>query len=457
LNPNPAEPGDKVLPINLPTALRLAGARPLVIATAQASTEAAAAQLARARVAWLPNVYGGGSYYNHEGATQGQSGNFYNNAKEQFVAGGGVTLEFATTDAIFGPLAARQVLRAREIDVQTARNDALLAVAEAYFAVQQGRGRLAGTQDVIAQSLKLQQKAQELRQKLGPDVIGPTDVQRALAQLDQFEGAVAVAREEWRIASADLTQVLRLDPAAAVVPQEPPSLQVTLISPQEPVDALIPIGLTSRPELASQQDLVQAALVRIRQERLRPLVPSVVLQGGAAPGSYFMGGVFLSQVNSMENPEQPRFDATLQVVWGLDNLGFGNRARVRERQAERQILLVELFRIQDRVAAEIARAHAQLESAAARVAIAERGLQSAQLAYAGSLAEMGRMVRVENTAVVVRRVFEVIDALRSLLQAYDTYFVSVGDYNRAQFRLYRALGYPANIVACQRVPATPHP
>jgi hypothetical protein len=39
-----------------------------------------------------------------------------------------------------------------------------------------------------------------------------------------------------------------------------------------------------------------------------------------------------------------------------------------------------------------------------------------------------------------------------LMRAYDNYFSTVNEYNRAQFRLYRALGYPAGILACERSP-----
>ena len=202
-----------------------------------------------------------------------------------------------------------------------------------------------------------------------------------------FEDSLATAREQWQLASADLTEVLRLDPTATVAPMEPPDLRVTLISPQESVDDLILIGLTNRPELASQQALVQAALARIRQERMRPLVPSLILQGGpgaVGPGGYLMGGVFASGVNGTENPTKPRDDVSVGLVWELQNLGFGNHALVRERQAEQKQLLVDLFRIQDQVAAEIARAHARLESAVVREGEAEQGLQEARLAYEGT-------------------------------------------------------------------------
>jgi outer membrane protein TolC len=355
------EPDDRSLSINLATALRLAGARPIIIAVAQASVETAAAALARAKVTWLPSFYVGAGYYRHDGATQGQSGAFYINSKDQFAAGTGLVARFAAADALFAPLAARQIVRAREFDVQAARNDALVATADAYFAVQAARGLVAATQEVV-------DKAQATREKvrsLGQGKFDATDVHRARAALADFEFALSAAREQWRRASADLTQVLRLDPAALVVPLEPPFLRVTLLSPRTPVDELIPVALTSRPELASQQALVQAALARIRQERMRPLIPSLILQGGsdpAVPGNDLMYNVFASGAHGGGNPTSARDDVTVELVWGLENMGLGNRAQVRQRRAEQQELLVELFRLQDQVAADVARAHASLSS-----------------------------------------------------------------------------------------------
>ena len=52
-----------------------------------------------------------------------------------------------------------------------------------------------------------------------------------------------------------------------------------LISPGQEVDNLIPVGLTNRPELGASQAMVQATLVRLKQEKMRPLIPSLVLQG----------------------------------------------------------------------------------------------------------------------------------------------------------------------------------
>jgi outer membrane protein TolC len=444
---------DHPLPINLPTALRMADARPLVIAAAQASVRQAAARLEQAQALWLPNLNLGASYYRHDGAAMGNSGNLFIGGRDQFLAGYGLTGILPLADALFVPREMRQVLRSRQIDVQTARNDALLAVAEAYFNVQQARGRLAGARDALAKGRGLERTVRALGKGLTP----PIEADRVRTLLADLERAATSAYEDWRVASADLTRALRLNPSAVVAPLEPPHLQVTLISPNEPVDTLIPLALQGRPELASQQALVQATLERLRQERIRPLVPSVVLLGDtgrAAPGGFLTGGVYGTDANGRANPWAGRNDVDVQLVWELRNLGFGNRALVRERQAEQQRALIELYRVQDQVAGEVAQAHARVQSAAARTTQAEIGLKEAQTTFAGNMKGLSETTRTGDLLILVNRPQEAVAALQQLARAYDNYFVSANDYNRAQFQLYRALGYPAGILACER-PAGP--
>ncbi len=449
--PAPAFPPAQTnaLPINLATALRLADGRPLIIAAAQASVKVALAELEQAQVLWLPNMYLGASYYRHDGGGAGNSGQEFTLGRDQLLAGYGFTAVVAATDAIFAPLAARQVLRSREADVQTARNDALLRVAEAYFNVQQARGRLAGAHEAAEKGRALDKQVAEL----GKDLVPPIEANRVRAQLAGVQQAETLAYEDWRVASAALTRELRLAPTAVVAPLEPAHLQVTLFSPQVAVDDLIPIGLTSRPELASQQALVQATLIRLRQERLRPLIPSLVLLGDAAPadpGGYLMGGVFVSDARGQSNPTTFRSDPSVQLLWEFRNLGLGNRALVNQRKAEMERTLIELYRVQDMVAEETATAHAQLQSAALRLTQSATEVQQAQISYQGNVKGLTETSRFGDRLVLVVRPQEAVAALQQLLTSYDNYFRSIGDYNRAQFRLYRALGYPAGVLACER-------
>ena len=210
------------------------------------------------------------------------------------------------------------------------------------------------------------------------------------------------------------------------------------------MDELIPIGLTNRPELASQQAQVQLTLTLLKQERLRPLIPSVLLRGDSTPVTGTLAaGVFAGGPNGTIGNGGLRSDLDLQLLWQLDNLGFGNRAKVHQREADNRLAVLDLFRIQDRVAAEVARAYAQAQLAARRVDWAEKGVRSALNSADKNLVALGQTKGAGNQVVLLVRPQEAVAAVQALAQAYSDYYGAVADANRAQFRLYRALGHPA--------------
>ncbi len=159
----PLEAGDIRFPINLAAALRLADARPLVIAAAQASAWQAEAKMQQANVLWLPDFYWGFDYTRHDGygpdllnATnvppgvnaQGQPnpasfGKSLQQDVNMMYAGGAFYSMTYLTDIIYEPLKARQHLNGKRWDIQQAKNDALLKTAQAYFDVHKYRGQYA--------------------------------------------------------------------------------------------------------------------------------------------------------------------------------------------------------------------------------------------------------------------------------------------------------------------------
>jgi outer membrane protein TolC len=445
-------PLDKPLPINLPTAFQLANGQAIDIAVASERIRLAQAQLEQTKVLWLPTVLVGTDYYRHDGRIQDVQGNLFDTDKSSLMLGATPTAVFAVTDALFAPLAARQVARARGAELQAARNDTLLAVAEAYFTVQQARGELAGAEDAARRATDLVHRTENLASS-GGGLLATVDVVRAQAEAARRSQAVDSAREHWRTASAELVRILRMDPSAVVEPLEAPHLRVTLLPLDKPLDELIPVALTNRPELAAQQALVQATLQRLRQERLRPLIPSVLLRGASTnPAGTLAAGVFGGGLNDFVGNFAARSDFDLQVLWEFQNLGFGNRARVNERRAENQLSVLELFRLQDRIAAEVAQAFSQAQSAASRLATAEKEIHFAVDSAEKNLAGLGETKLAGKVNVLVIRPQEVVAAIQALAQAYNDYYGAVADYDRAQFRLYRALGHPAQLVAGQDSP-----
>ena len=93
-------------------------------------------------------------------------------------------------------------------------------------------------------------------------------------------------------------------------------------------------------------------------------------------------------------------------------------------------------------------ARAQVVAASVRVRRAEAGLKAAIASYEGNLKGLSQTVRAGELLQLVNRPQEVVAALQQLQQAYINYYTSANDYNRAQFRLFRAMGYPAQGLAC---------
>ena len=90
-----------------------------------------------------------------------------------------------TTDAIFQPLIARQVLNSRQWDIQTAKNDVLLQTANAYFFVHQARGTYAGNLYTVERGRDLVRRIEQL----SSDLVTKVEVERArnfLADLEQL-------------------------------------------------------------------------------------------------------------------------------------------------------------------------------------------------------------------------------------------------------------------------------
>jgi outer membrane protein TolC len=445
----PLEPTDLRFPINLATALRLSDARPLIVAAAQAGVWVAEAQLTRAKVLWVPQLDLGADYIRHDGGGPDFNKGILTAPSVNFFYGGaGLWQIVALTDVIFEPLAARRTLNSRQVDIQAAKNDALLLTADAYFRVHQYRGMYAGALYAVERGHDVVDRVSQLSRDLVPRV----EIDRARNMVADLEQQATSAREAWRVHSADLTQVLRLDPRAVVDPLEPDHLQLTLIDPARPLDDLIPVGLTNRPELASHQALVQAVAARIRRERGRMLLPSILINGFQTPDELIQAGIFGIGPNNKLNQWTGRDDVSLQAMWELEALGIGNLARIKEQRGEQSRAIIELFKTQDMVAADVTRAQARLQSAAARVGQADRALRASVIAFNGNYEGLQQTTRFGDVLVLVFRPQEVVYALQRLKTAFDEYFTTVAEYNRAQFQVFHALGYPAGEITSLRPP-----
>src|SRR5271157_2840916 len=447
------------LPINLAAAMQLSGVRPLDIAAATAQVQQALALQLQAKALWIPCLNAGVDYFRHDGVMQDfLTGPNFRKGRQTFFVGGGPSLFVGLTDAIFAPLAARRVVAARRADLQAARNDVLLTVAQAYFDVQAARGRLLGVGATVVRAEVLV----NFTKGLAPSLIAPLEINRALTELQSLRQSQQIAIRDWRVASARLAEVLLLDPATLLEPVEPAFLQVTFVPSERSPEELLPVALNSRPEIASRQELVAAANLLLRREKKRPLLPNLIVTSPATGSTGLLAaGNFSSGANDMLNSNGSRFDIAVAAVWELQNGGVGNIGLIRQRRAEQELASIELTRTVFRVKSEVSQVVARLQTARVRVVETDAGvrqaIESADKNFIG-LRETARPAG-ELLRLIVRPQ-EVVAALIALNTAYEQYAAAVSEYNVAQFEVYHALGQPAQWVTSQAgntPPSAPSP
>jgi outer membrane protein TolC len=173
---------------------------------------------------------------------------------------------------------------------------------------------------------------------------------------------------------------------------------------------------------------------------------------GTLAAGYFGGGT-----NSSLGNFGARGDFDVQVLWELKNLGVGNYTLIKERRAESEIAGMQLFQLQDRVAAEVVQAHAQAQESAARLKEAEAGLLLAVESVEKNFEGLGQTKRAGDVVLLVIRPQEVLAAVQALAQAYNDFYTAAADRAIAQFRLYRALGHPAQALSCDSETVQDHP
>jgi outer membrane protein TolC len=448
---------DRAKPIDLASALQLAGVQNPEIMLARERVEEAVAlrQLAAAQI--LPNINVGTNFDNHTGVLQRSNGQIlkvdrsalYLGLGANAVGAGtvnvpGIVWDVNLSGAIFESLVRRQVVRQREFASVAVRNDILLAVAAAYLELLRAEGRRAialQTRDEareVARVTANYAKTGEGRQ---------ADADRAVTEFEQREADFIQAEGDILIASARLTQLLDLDPAIRLHAIDGWVVPAPIVPDPIPLGELIAIAVTERPELAERQAAIRAALLHLQGTKLLPFSPNMIV--GYSTGAFGGGSNLVEEGILQPNGtilRQPRFDSfagrqdfDAVLFWSIRNLGVGNLALVRLAQSNLRSDQLRGVEVLDRVRTEVAVAYARTHARFAQIGTSELALKASQNAFREDFARTRNAVGLP---------IEVLDSLRLLGRSRYSYLDAIVDYNRAQFELYVALGQPpANTLA----------
>lgn len=417
------------MPIDLPTTLRLVSASNPTIAMARARVAEAYQRLEQANVLWLPNLTVGTTYTRHDGQTQNQRGEVFTVSRSSLFGGGGAVARFDASDALFTPLVARRLTDAEAARAQMVNQNIQLDAALAYFDLVSIYGQIAINADTLARAEQMLDRA-EAAHKAGLSKTA-ADINRALTEVNLRRQDAIVLRGQAAAASARLVRLLLLDPSTELVPADGTVLPIVVVPADCPLDSLVTLGLVQRPEVAMTQALTDAGEIRVRQARVAPLLPKVQVD--------YISGAFGGGQNSYIGDTGARGDGVASVYWELRNLGFGNAAQVRERQA-----VVDQARYrQQEVNAQVA---AEITEAAKLAGARFQSLDSAQKAVANAIEMYRKLLDTSFGMIGPRPQYDPLEpllAIQALNQARLQYLAEVVEFNRSQFRLYTAVGQPS--------------
>lgn len=415
-----ARAAEEILPIDLPTTLRLAGAESIEVQLTQARLEEAQGLREQARARFFPWIEPSVGYRRHEGRLQDVVGQIIDTEKQAYEIGATIVADVDLGQAIYASLAARRRVRSAEEMNEAQKRQSIADATAAYLELARARGAV----EVASESVRIAEDyAGQLARAVEIGIAFKGDQHRAEGRVERNRQLLSATRAERRVAAARLAERLTLDPGVDLSPVDAELAPWDFVDADTPVASLIETALAQRPELRGAGARLEAAEAERDAATLGPMIPTI----GARARFFGLGGGV--------GDGQGRFgdgqDYSVGLSWrlgpgGLFDTGRSGTASARERQAS-----LEQQRAIDQVTREVVEAHAQANAFTEQWAMSKRALDASEQAL-----KLSR----DRKEFGVGSVLETLQAEEDLTRARLDYLGLVAAANRAQVELRRATG-----------------
>ncbi|MCA9190860.1 MAG: TolC family protein [Planctomycetales bacterium] len=429
-------PEDRI-EVNLPSVLSMVDGQSPVVAQTRWQVQQAYARVAEAESLWLPSIQAGFSFHRHDGNYQASNGAIVDVNRNSFQYGlgtgavgagttprPGIVAQFHLADAIFSPRISNRSAWASSHAAGATLNAQLLSAGLAYLELVDAYQALR----VIERSNQRYKELETITTDFAETGQGlRSDADRMNTEVALSRSRLVSANEKTQSASANLAKTISIDYCSSIVPLDTFAVPLEITTSDCSQALLISTALASRPELRESQALVALACEAYRREKFAPLTPSVLV-GFSTSG---FGGGIGSSLNNIDG----RYDLDALMAWQVRNLGFGEKAILRQRSAQIQQAQFKKIEMMDQVAYEVREAFSQVQSRSQQVEITGRAIESAQNSFRRNLE---RIRDGEGLPI------EVLQSIQALENAEHAYREAVWGFNQAQLRLQWAQGWPIN-------------
>jgi outer membrane protein TolC len=410
----------EIYPIDLPTALRLAGAQNLDIQIAREKLSEAKANYSGALLQFFPWLSPGAGYRQHDGRIQDVVGNVIDAEKQSYTVGGTLTAQWEIGEAIYRSLAAKQLVRAADHALETQRQESTLAAAQGYFEL----GLAQATAAVANESVRISQDYQsQVQRAVSAGIAFRGDELRVQVQTERNRLVLRQAEEQQRVASARLAQTLHLDSAVQLKAAENELAPLQLVGTNTALGSLIQQALVQRPELRQNESLIAAAKESRKGAVYGPWIPSLGAQA-------FVGGLGGGRDGATGDFGRSE-DYAVTLGWKIGPGGLLDFSRKRATEARLGMARLARDKIQDEITRQVVEAFARFQSLGGQITVAEQALTAAEASL--------RLAR-ERKEFAIGIVLETILAEQDLTRVRLDYLRAVSDFNKSQYLLNRAIG-----------------
>jgi len=407
-------------PIDLPTTLRLAGAQNLDVQLAHNAVAEAHANYVSALERFLPTLAPSASYLHHSGFDQDVNGRMVDVTKHNDTTGAFLSAQIPVGDAIFTALQTHQLVTAADASATAQEQDSGLAAAQQYFALVSA-GALV---EVVNDSLRISQSyEQQLKEAVQIGIAFKGDALRVQTQTERLQLDLTRARQQQRLAAAQLAQTLHLQPTIELVPAEREPAPLALADLNASPEELIRTALQNRPELARSTAQIAAAEESRRGAIYGPLLPTI---GGQAFAGQFNGGPA-----DASSTGGARRDYAVGLSWKIGPGGLLDFGRIRASGAKLTAAELSDEKLRDQIGREVVDGYTRVQSLFEQLRVARVNLNSAE--------ETLRLTR-QRKQMGVGVVLEDIQAQQELQKVRTDLVAIVTELNQQQYALSHSVG-----------------
>lgn len=455
----------ELLAIDLPTAIRVVRTRNLDIQLARQQVEAQKGRLESTVGAVFPALVPRAAFEHVDGTVRESNGALFGAGFNTFQVSAAAELIMNPGRVIYEIIAARKTLSATEDQERFVVLDTLRVTANQYYDLTLAQANVSAARQAVLEAEELL-RINQLRLRAGTGV--PADVALAEAQLAERRGQFIAAIDNFYRASVAFAVTLRLDASVTLVPKADELAAVTLVGENAPLDDLLAMAVTYRPDLDRVRALVEVAIaaqgatwwgnfgpafqvgyqyggITGHSDHTAPgkgISPNLIVNPLSSSGAFASnpvanaliregiaeGSQKLSPDRNQTFPftDQERFDSLVRVKWSLSAIGDLRTANAQERgaalDAERQ-----LDQVRGQVVSILQESRTQSELIAAarqEVAFATEALRLTEVNL-----RAGTMITLD-----------VLQAENAVARARIHYANAVARYNQAQVNLLAAVG-----------------